>query len=366
MLSIEGKESKMREAKTVDMAINKIVRTHFRKQAYRTTKSYELHQFASLFNSKYLDKLAKLFFISDSHTSDNLHTYHYIIEVGWIDKKPLAEYANKNSFERVELGDALILYNNQLIDKSGEYIGLIHERAVIIQAKITKNKVREPKVTVTSGDSSNKEYALYSRWPTFSLKQRKNYTRKFNLPALTHLNNPFPYAFYLAARKSYSRHSNWPCHWMGAPSLLSNKCNISAGKLLLALKSGTAVNGYQVGAELNSNPEWTRLVRLVLMKVGLGWTNTGWCGCNIPTRIRGNYLHFVNQQHRTLTLKKNPTVHVLSMNRVSFKQKISDKYHDSHVSREKWNYSPQGKFMVLRITRISSEFPPESEKFSEG
>lgn len=207
----------MREAKTVDMAINKIARTHFRKQSYRATKSYELHQFASLFDAEYLNKLAKLLFRTDNHASDNLHTYHYIVDVGWIDKKPLAEYAAQTLFERVELGDALSLYNNHLIDRSGKYIGLFNERAVIIQAKITKNKARVPKVTVTSNDSSNKEFALYSRWPTFRLKRKKLYTQKFNLPTLTHLKNPYPYAFYLAARKSYSKHSNCPCHWMGAP-----------------------------------------------------------------------------------------------------------------------------------------------------
>ncbi|HHC2781042.1 hypothetical protein [Klebsiella pneumoniae] len=355
----------MREAKIVDMAINKIARTHFRKQAYRATKTYELHQFASLFNTEHLNKLAKLLFISDRHVLGNMHTYHYAVDVGWIDKKPIAEYAAQSLFERVELGDALILYNNHLIDSSWKYLGTVHERAVIIQAKITKNKSRQPKVTVTFGDSSNKEFALYSRWPTFRLKRRKSYTQKFNLPALNYLKNPYPYAFYLAARKSYSRHSNWPCHWMGAPSQLSEKCDISTGELLLALKSGMLVNGYQVGAELNSNPEWARLVRLILMAVGLGWTNRGWSGRTIPTRMQGTYLQLVTQHLPTLIQKKYYTNFLLSLNQSLFKQTISGKHQNNITSNQYWKDPPQGKFMVLRITKISSEFTPESENFFE-
>lgn len=75
---------------------------------------------------------------------------------------------------------------------------------------------------------------------------------------------------------------------------------------MLALKSGVSVNSYQVGAELNSNQEWARLVRLVLMKVGLGWTNTGWSGRIIPTRIQENYLQLVTQQ-LPAPIKKNIT-----------------------------------------------------------
>ncbi|MCA5950648.1 hypothetical protein [Pectobacterium versatile] len=357
MKAYKKQGKKMREAKTVNMAINKIVRKHFRKQTYRVTNSYELHQFASLFNTDYLSKLAQLLFRSDSHASDNLYTYYYAVDVGWIDKKPLAEYAAQTSFKGVELGDALILYNNHLIDRSGKHLCLLNERAVIIQAKITNNKARIPKVTVTSGGSSNKEYALYSRWPTFRLKSN---TKHFNLPTLTHLNNPYPYTYYLAARKSYSKHSNWPCHWMGAPSILSNRCNISAGEILLSLKSGVFVNNYQVGAELNSNKEWARLVRSVLMKVCLGWTNTGWCGRIMPTRMKGDFLQYMTKQLPTLITTKYYSNFYSS--RIKFTQINSCKYRNNLVSNENLIPDFSGKFMVLRITRISSEFHPESEK----
>ncbi|WP_413741649.1 hypothetical protein ACL2XO_23695 [Sodalis sp. RH15] len=138
--------------------------------------------------------------------------------MGWIDKKPLVAYSPTSNLPKVELGDALLIYNHHHRDKAGKYSGMIDERAVIIQAKITGNKTRHPKVTVTSGDSSSKEYALYSKWPSFMLKHKKYYTSPFNLPHPLKNNAPFPYAFYLAARKSYSKHPNWRCHWMGAPS----------------------------------------------------------------------------------------------------------------------------------------------------
>lgn len=52
------------------------------------------------------------------------------------------------------------------------YINTINERAVIIQAKVTKNKKKLPSVIVMHDNYSKKEYILYSNWSSFRLKMK--------------------------------------------------------------------------------------------------------------------------------------------------------------------------------------------------
>lgn len=352
----------MREARTIDMAINRISRAHFKRQAHRTTHAHELHQFASLFDPSYLSKLAQLFFRNDKHNHDGLNSHYYAVEVGWIDKKPLVAYSQTANLPKVELGDALLVYNHLQIDQDGKYIDTVDERAVIIQAKVTGNKALPPKVTVTKGESSRKEYVLYSKWPSFMLKRKKTYTTTFNLPHPLQNNEPFPYAFYLAARKSYNKHPNWRCHWMGAPTKLSERCNISAGDILLSLKTGLQIGKYQVGADLKSNREWSRLVKTVLMDVACDRTNSGWCGIIMPTRIKGSHIQLIqpkfHRYHLRNGMRLNMSLQQLSPNKVIAWQKPFNHFLKPEVDG---NFS--GKLMILRVSRISSEFPLESINF---
>jgi len=55
---------------------------------------------------------------------------------------------------------------------------MVDERAVIIQAKITGNKLHLPKVTITSGDSSKKEFDLYRKM-AFVHVQEKEWLHSF-------------------------------------------------------------------------------------------------------------------------------------------------------------------------------------------
>ncbi|HCT8201353.1 TPA: hypothetical protein OT927_004924 [Klebsiella pneumoniae] len=353
----------MREAKILDILINRIARNHFKRQAHRTTNSHELHQFASLFDSDYLKKLAQLFIKTDKNSTDGLHSHYYIVEAGWIDKKPLVAFPPALNLPKVELGDALLIYSNQLVDKERKFISVGEERALIIQAKITGNKLRLPKVTVTSGESSKKEFELYSKWPSFMLKNKSGYTSLFNLPHPLSKSQPYPYAFYLAARKSYSKNPDWRCHWMGAPSKKTERCNISAGDILLGLKTGLPVSNYQVGADLKSNPEWARLVRAVLMYVSSSWTNKGWCGVTMPTRIKGSHLTSPNLYLPKKYLRTN----IFNM---GFNSSLINLFPDVPVSWGSLSNSIKngpsesdfsGKLMILRVTRISSEFPFETK-----
>lgn len=286
----------MRGVKIFNRAINVIASEYFKKRG----NSHELHQFSSLFNSNYLSNLADLFLKIDKKNTDGLYSHYYEIDLGWIDKKPLVEYSQAFGLKKVEVGDALLVYNNHLLDDTGKYIKTIGERAVIIQAKVTRNKKKLPSVTVTYDDSSKKEYALYSNWPFFCLKMKNRYPLYFNLPHPLIKNLPSPYAFYLAARKSYSKDRQWRSHWMGAPSQRSNMCNISAGEILLALKAGTPIGNYHVGADFKANPEWKRLIRTILMQVSLNHTNKGWCGVIMPTRIKGR--NKLNSKSRSISL----------------------------------------------------------------
>jgi hypothetical protein len=354
----------MRGTKIINREINIIANEHFKKQG----SSHELHQFASLFNSNYLSNLADIFLKIDKKKTDGLHSLYYGIELGWIDKKPLVEYSQASSLKQVEVGDALVVYNNYLLDNTGSYINTIDERAVIIQAKVTKNKKKLPSVTVTHDNSSRKEYALYSNWPSFRLKKKNGFTPHFNLPHPLVKNSPSPYAFYLAARKSYSNDRKWQSHWMGAPSQRYNTCNITVGEILLALKTGRPVGHYHVGADFKSNPQWEKLVRTILIQVSMNHTNKGWCGVIMPTRIKGK--NILNVKSRSLSLASfmkytlHKTFHlqeILSLHQ-QVQANISIDWSGAiHAHNERPERNIFGKFPILIVSRFSSEFLTSSD-----
>lgn len=251
-------------------AANKCITTNLKKEPMSIatdidaaiTKRYsgftvfrELAQLAHLFDRNFLDSVRTA--IGKNKRPDE----SIQVKLGWIDKKPYADMTpysvkdvnNKLITRPVELGDAAVfvfkayVYDSKLIRR--------HGRGVIVQAKVAQS-ARLPSVPVTSlsgnpDNSTNKELALLSAWPSFDLHKLNDRRELLGSYQLNSLGSPPSYGWYAAAPSKNSRgwdkNGQWRSRWMCAPAKQGTACSSTLGELFEAIYLDNPLQGTNVG-----------------------------------------------------------------------------------------------------------------------
>ncbi|MBR9973339.1 hypothetical protein [Magnetospirillum sulfuroxidans] len=242
------------------MDIDKITRNH----AQTTASKGELKQLSTLFGKSYLRELQGL--LQGSFTQNPGVQFEVTIRLAWIDKIPLAAIASKlaaiaSKTERTELGDAVLFAFDELVLSDGTRADITNARAVLLQAKVAKEKsqIVAPKVPISAmAGSTKKEFDLLSMWPVFDLfKASKSATP---LAQSIDLRGPklgtLPYGWYIAAPRIESgakspAATHWTSWWMAGPPILNHTCDLTFGAFLQAFFSGAKVpssGNIEVGA----------------------------------------------------------------------------------------------------------------------
>ncbi|PKG37924.1 hypothetical protein [Psychromonas sp. Urea-02u-13] len=231
---------------------------------YKTQKKFgELAQLAQLFEFEFLNKLYNL--LSDEFTG---HYKKKAIELSlsWIDKRPLAsfcddtfDYNGNKITQKVEVGDVAFMFHHQL-EASGT---IVQEESysILMQAK-RSNSNKEQKVPVTpsktKNNSSEKEFTLLSKWPTFDLYKtsanKKSCQTKLKLTELE--DNDSKYAWYMVCPPR--KLCQWDTRWMCAPPLRDSIFDVTLGQIFESLYQRKKIKGYSsaIGKRFNYIRTW--------------------------------------------------------------------------------------------------------------
>lgn len=232
----------------------------------------ELVQLGALFNDTFLIQLSSIIY---SQKLNRPSTFSVTVDTKlcWIDKAPYAQL-RKNSqpipfSNKVELGDAMFIVNEQFTNNGIINTGSITDKAFILQAKVTKNKNKECNVPITTNTGKNstyKELELYKNWPPFDI-----YYSTRGVAEDKNISLPSPaekYAWYAVVQNEQNdSSSNWPCRWMIGKSRDGAPCNKTLGQLLSSFYEGKTVDGIEVGDHFSGvkvNLEWKRVVDHVI------------------------------------------------------------------------------------------------------
>lgn len=231
---------------------------------YSDKKYSELKALSKLFSVDFLKDLEAI--LNKDRRNEKNFKDRIDVSVGWIDKIPLASFKNQvkdyngNVIKnKVELGDFLLVHtHSQTFIQDGETINQnFDNRAIIIQAKLS-NK-RNPNVPIgklnkSKVNSTSKELALLSDWPTFNLFK----TSGSKTEILSDIN--------LDKTKSNRKFSGYyKKHWdLGNPKH-NQICDETMGGLITKMidkKEG------QVFKKNDTKDDWSRLINKIIELCG--------------------------------------------------------------------------------------------------
>jgi len=258
-------------AKEIDDLINKMC---------RNVTGGELTQLGALFTPRFLDELSEIIYKHEKQKNPRL-----FIDVNsqlcWIDKAPYAKLCSGKPFDKkVELGDAMFIFDEKIIDMQSQSVLSERNKAFILQAKITEKESQVCHVPVTKYDSSKKnstykEFELYSKWSKFDISYSSNTTKveESNVDLTKAPNSdPCRFAWYGVAASTRNANSSpiWPCRWMVGKALMNDPCDKTLGSLLSGFYQNNNVAGSQVGEYFDNaryfNSAWERVVHHVLAR----------------------------------------------------------------------------------------------------
>lgn len=208
----------------------------------RTKREGELKQLSTLFGDRYLRALHRI--ITAGLISARGPKAVLTIKLAWIDKIPVA--ASTSLSKRTELGDAVLFAIEETKVRQGVGPGPMRARAVILQAKVTRDErqIRTPTVPIAPlSGSTARELTLLSRWPRFDLYKTANSGRAVAIGIqLQSSRSPPPFGWFLAAargaRLPASIRHVWQSWWMLGPPDQGHPCDVSFGRFLRAFVSG--------------------------------------------------------------------------------------------------------------------------------
>ena len=215
----------------------------------------ELKQLARLFSPAFVKNLEKLL-QAELQVQREPYRSEVTVELSYIDKIPVASFNpgindvhGQPITERTEIGDAAFFYIEKL-HVNGAWCrpkarGLILQAKQATSAKLPKQVPIVPLPT-KQNDSTLKELALLSAWPTFDLaftgssKElfQKGYSINPNAAAVP------PHGWYIGA--SPKTKAPWFPHWKAGPCQNGAICDETFGTLLYAVIEGNGcINGVE-------------------------------------------------------------------------------------------------------------------------
>ena len=259
-----------------------------------STGGGELQQLAILFSDALwsdFEKMLKRHFI----VSRTGFQQEVSISLGYIDKIPLAEFDppirdhHGNAItEKTELGDAAFFFIDKLQRPDGKLF-VRQARALILQAKQAASSGLPKVVPIVPlpdnpDESTLKELALLSDWPTFNLyfASRSKDPAQKGYEVCDENAQVQPHAWYIGASPETS--IPWSPRWIAGPSAVGAACSTSLGELLCAVLEGHGkINGKEcVGKRFEfdesrlsagnfrlavtaSPPDWSDLCHQIMM-----------------------------------------------------------------------------------------------------
>lgn len=219
----------------------------------------ELKQLARLFSPEFAKKFEKLL-KAEFQVQRGVYRREVTVELSYIDKIPVASFNPKINdihgqqiTQRTEIGDAAFFFIDKIhvngVWRSPKARGLILQAKQATSAQLPKQVPIVPLPT-EHNDSTLKELALLSAWPTFDL----GFTgRSDDLFQKGYSINPMavavpPHGWYIGA--SPKTKTPWVPHWKAGPSKNGAACVETLGSLLHAvIENDGNINGAQsVGA----------------------------------------------------------------------------------------------------------------------
>lgn len=239
----------------------------------------ELKQLGALFTQSFLQGLSKIIYENElnNHPSCDIEVESQLC---WIDKAPYAQLCDGIPFDRkVELGDAMFIFDKQFIDNNSQKLISERKKAFILQAKVTDKDDKNALVPITGYDpikknSTFKELELYKQWLPFNISYASN-TNRIEEPKVDVIKyrttDTYRFAWYgVVADKKNGSHYNWPCRWMVGKSLMGQPCDRTMGELLSGFYQDNNVDGVHVGeyysGTTDSNAAWGKVVWHVLTR----------------------------------------------------------------------------------------------------
>lgn len=286
---------------TMEIEINNLI-----NQICNGVTGGELKQLGALFTPTFLDKLSQIIYRDECVKHPNL-LINVESELCWIDKAPYAKLCNGTPFDKkVELGDAMFIFDEKIVDAHSKSILNERKKAFILQAKVTEKEAHICNVPIakydkSKKDSTYKELELYKQWLNFDIYYASNTSKieEYNINLINGpSNDPCRFAWYgvAASTKNINSSSNWPCRWMVGKAVLSAPCNKTLGELLSAFYNNHIINGSYIGEYFEGanyfNPDWKKVVHHVLIR----------------SRQLGKPSYFpvhVTTQNRTISSQKN-------------------------------------------------------------
>ena len=116
----------------------------------------ELKQLGALFTQSFLQGLSKIIYENEmnNHPSCDIEVESQLC---WIDKAPYAQLCDGIPFDRkVELGDAIFIFDKQFIDNNSQKLISERKKAFILQAKVTDKDDKNALVPITGYDPIKK------------------------------------------------------------------------------------------------------------------------------------------------------------------------------------------------------------------
>lgn len=247
------------ESEKIDDLIN--------RQYIDISNTGELNQLARLFSIGFISDLLKI--ISDRNSSARVSSDIIEINLCWIDKRPLADFTKQKIIDhnnniisqKVEIADAAFFFFNEIgyLDNGIEKITREESLSFMFQAKRAKS-TKLPAIPIGTSTSKNnstaKEYALLSKWPTFDLYKtsaNKNpiyQDLKIDISGTT----TSPYGWFGACPPT--KVGPWKSRWMCAPAQLQASCDFTLGELIIALINRKTLGGVNVGESFIFDPTW--------------------------------------------------------------------------------------------------------------
>lgn len=240
-----------------------------KRYGYRTGGG-ELKQLAKLFSAAFWCEFEALLKNKFINTKNPSFKQEVRVGLGYIDKIPLAKMKPGTAdvhgnpiTEKTEVGDAAFFF----IDEYYRTDGSLHSRSarcLILQAKQASTGTLPKAVPIVQlpkrqNNSTLKELALLSTWPTFDLYfssgSKKPLQSGYEVSGSTvgGLTDP-PKAWYIGASPSIT--SAWSPRWIAGPSINGAACDETLGSILHSvLENHGKLGGHEaVGKSFNFDP----------------------------------------------------------------------------------------------------------------
>lgn len=321
-----------------------------------TTGGGELKQLARLFSPSFSTNLEALL-KAEFKTNNSFYNREITVELSYIDKIPVASFNppitdihGQSITERTEIGDAALFF----IDKkygNGQWFS-VEARGLIFQAKQASSANLPKHVPIVplptnQNNSTLKELALLSAWPTFDLAFtggsgdfiQEGYSIVYQNGTVP------PHGWYIGA--SPKTNNPWSPRWIAGPSNSGAPCDQTLGSLLFAvIEDRGEINGIpRVGAKfaydetrltsannvlttVANPPNWNDLCHQIMLAANKYDAPTSIFGGAGKSRTAG-----------LATLHAGPMAAIYELLQNIFE----------------WLFKPKRRFPVLVVTRTSGE-----------